>query len=948
MDGSGAGAPPVTRLAGRDRELRELDRHLTAARAGEGRLLLLEGPAGIGKSALLAELRPLAAAAGVRWLSARGSELERDYPFGIVRQLLEPALVGEGDEVPEGAAALAGGAFGAPDAAGAVTEPGFAVLHGLFWLVVNLAERRPLVLCVDDVQWADAPSLRFLDHLALRLDGLPVLGALAARAGDAALTVGPIARLLAHADVHPMRVDPLTPEAVGRMVGALLEADVPADLVAACHEVTGGNAFLVREVAGELRRSGRGAAADPAVIRSLAPPAIVRSLRLRLEALPADAVALARAVAVLGDGCALRAAAQLAWLEADAARAGAETLAEADLLAPQRPLRFAHAVVAAAAREGMGAEVRGELHRRAARMAAAGRDGPPDLDAAAGHLLAVDPDGDPEAARVLRAAAAQASRRGAADTASTYLRRALAEPPAAAELPGVLVDLAGAAGFAGEGDALVFAERALEVAPSADVRLAAAREAAMVHVTAGRHEVAAATMAAVLDDPALDPVSRMAGEGLLLISAAIAADARRAHATRMAAARDLVARLGDAAPAALLVLAGFELVLVDGEVARGAELVTRALAGGRLLRESTADSPVPYIATNALIVAGRYELAEATVNEVLADAAARGSIRAYALGTAQRGLCRLRHGRIAAAEADARASLERHEGRSVVQRCVASATLAGALAEGGDLAGAEAALRGVPAEARRPETHLGPVAEDLRARLLAAQGRWEEALMATGACAAWERAFGVRHGGWTAWRAVAANAHAALGDSDRAVELADEGVALARAYGVARTLGLALRGAGLVHGDPARLQEAVAVLEAGGVRGEAARAAVHLGAVLEREGRAAGARAAYDDALARAEACGSRRSEQAARDGLVRLGARPRRREVSGVHALTAGERRVAELAAAGTPNRAIAEQLFLTRKTVENHLTATYRKLGIASRAQLADRLEPTRVQVP
>ncbi|MCP5978921.1 hypothetical protein NL364_30975, partial [Klebsiella pneumoniae] len=79
-------------------------------------------------------------------------------------------------------AGLARAAFEAPAAAPAA-DLGFGVLHGLFWLVANLAERSPVVICVDDVQWADAPSLRFLDYLALRLEGLPVLGALAARAG---------------------------------------------------------------------------------------------------------------------------------------------------------------------------------------------------------------------------------------------------------------------------------------------------------------------------------------------------------------------------------------------------------------------------------------------------------------------------------------------------------------------------------------------------------------------------------------------------------------------------------------------------------------------------------------------------------------------------------------------------------------------------------------------
>ena len=147
---------------------------------------------------------------------------------------------------------------------------------------------------------------------------------------------------------------------------------------------------------------------------------------------------------------------------------------------------------------------------------------------------------------------------------------------------------------------------------------------------------------------------------------------------------------------------------------------------------------------------------------MIADAAARGSLRAYALGTAQRGLCRLRHGRLGAAEADARASLDVAESRSVVQTAVAAAALAGALTETGDCDDAAAVLDLVPADGRRPDTHVGAVVEDVRAHLYAAQGRWEEVLVATEACAAWERHFGVRHGGWPAWRSLAAAAHAAL------------------------------------------------------------------------------------------------------------------------------------------------------------------------------------------
>lgn len=919
------------RLVGREPELEALEAHLGAACSGAGCMVLVEGPSGIGKSALIGELRPRGEAVGVRWLSARGSELERDFPFGIARQLFEPAVLAD-PTLLTGAAGLAGGALGVP-APGPAPEPGFPLLHGLFWLVASLAHAQPLVLCVDDVQWADPPSLRFLEHLSMRLDGLSVLGILSARTGD---------RLLEHADLRRVPVAALDRDAVETIVRHELgQDDVPEALVAACHEVSGGNAFLLREVAGELRRSGAGAGTDPGAVRRLAPPTIVRALRVRLESLPALAVALARAVAILGVECEIAAAAALAGLELPAAQDAADLLVSEALLAPGRPLRFVHAVVRTAACETMPMSRRAELHRGAAATA---MQAPGGLATAAGHLLVVDPAGEPATAAVLRDAAAEARRRGAPDIASTYLRRALAEPPEPATVPALLVELASAASYAGEADAADLAGQAIARADTPALRLAASREAALLHSYEGRYREAADLMAEALAEPDLPPAERLQGEALLLVNAAIHADARRAHADRLDAARELGDRLGDAASPGLQVIAGIEHVFITGDAVRGAALLERAMAGGRLLRELTADTPFPYITGNGLIAAGRYRAAETLLTATIQDAAARGSIRGFALATAQRGLARVRAGRLLQGEADARASLDRADAGSLVQTAIAAAALAGALVARGDLGAAEAAIGAVPLEGRRPDRQVGATVEELHGRLLLAQGRWDDVLLACATCAEWERWFGVRYGGWTGWRGMAAEAHAALGDRARAAEVAAEGVRLARGYGVARPLGLCLRGAGRVATDPAEriglLAEAAAVLLAGGVRADAAQVLADLGCAHAAAGSADEAREPLRQALTTAEAIGARPVEQQARDALVALGDRPRRSRVSGALALTPAERRVADLAANGLSNREVAEQLFLTLKTVENHLTSVYRKLGISSRAQVADRL--------
>src|SRR5262245_60950653 len=176
----GAGRLPAPLLE-REEDLAALRALVDAAASGNGGFALIEGSAGIGKTRLLAETRALGTEAGMRVLSARGGELEREFAFGVVRQLLEPLLAGADDderaELLAGAAGLAAplfddAALAEPPSGGGVS---FAVLHGLYWLTANTAFAQPTLLLTDDLHWADAPSLRWLAHLVRRLDGVPLL-----------------------------------------------------------------------------------------------------------------------------------------------------------------------------------------------------------------------------------------------------------------------------------------------------------------------------------------------------------------------------------------------------------------------------------------------------------------------------------------------------------------------------------------------------------------------------------------------------------------------------------------------------------------------------------------------------------------------------------------------------------------------------------------------------
>ena len=204
--------------------------------------------------------------------------MERGFGFGIVRQLLEVALLGadpaERARLLAGAARLAEPVFTDVSAAEDTSDLAFATLHGLYWLVVNMTERGPLVLAVDDAHWADEPSLRFLLHLAHRLAGLPVTLALAVRTGSERHRedLGP---LMLEARPPVLRPRPLGEDAVASLVRGEHGRERQPQLCRACAEATGGNPFLLSELLGEFRRDARAVdAIDPQAVHRLAPERI--------------------------------------------------------------------------------------------------------------------------------------------------------------------------------------------------------------------------------------------------------------------------------------------------------------------------------------------------------------------------------------------------------------------------------------------------------------------------------------------------------------------------------------------------------------------------------------------------------------------------------------------------------------------------------------------------
>src|SRR6476659_5856005 len=243
-------------LLERGDELARIESALAEARAGRGTFVVIEGSAGIGKTALLAAVRAEAEDSGMRVLRSRGTELERDFAFGVVRQLFEPALA-EASELEradwlQSAAGVAGGLLGLPGACPADrlpasgVDPSFAILHGLYWLCANLAAAGPLCLVVDDAHWADAPSLRYLAFLLTRLEELDAALVLATRPREAGTDAELVATLSTDPSADVIRLPPLTSVAVAQLVESELAGAPDAVFIDACLRATRGTPFLMR------------------------------------------------------------------------------------------------------------------------------------------------------------------------------------------------------------------------------------------------------------------------------------------------------------------------------------------------------------------------------------------------------------------------------------------------------------------------------------------------------------------------------------------------------------------------------------------------------------------------------------------------------------------------------------------------------------------------------
>src|SRR5437763_1255636 len=272
-------------------------------------------------------------------LSARGGELEGEFAFGIVRQLFEAQLAAVTPnaraELLVGAAELSASLFAsAPTlASGEADESSFAMLHGLYWLAANFAARKPTLLVVDDLHWADEPSLRWLVYLARRLEGLPLLLLVGTRPPAQADFPALVVELLADPTGMSIRPGSLGEEATAVLARSRLGAEPDPLFTAALQTGSGGNPLFLLALLDAMCREEVTPTADQAAhVLELGPHAISRGIAARLTHLPTEATALLRAAATLGDRTELSLAASLADIEPNTALSAASALVGVDLL----------------------------------------------------------------------------------------------------------------------------------------------------------------------------------------------------------------------------------------------------------------------------------------------------------------------------------------------------------------------------------------------------------------------------------------------------------------------------------------------------------------------------------------------------------------------------------------------------------------------------------------
>ncbi|TQL97447.1 regulatory LuxR family protein [Actinoallomurus bryophytorum] len=912
----GPGGRLARRLYGREPELAALTSVLDAVGRGGSRLLSLEGAAGTGRSALLAKVRSDARRRGWTVVTGRASILEAANDFGVLRQVLagSPAPQ-DGRSVP----ALLGGS---------VPNEDFSPFD-LFELasahLFDFDAGAPVLITVDDLQWCDALSLRWLAYLAHRSANLPLAVVVAGSPGEMSedrLLVDELITSCERRTLHGLHET-----AVGQWITDALEARPDEAFAAGCRRATGGNGALLAELLTALAaRSVPPVDESAALIESMGRTAVAGRVLPWIKRAGPEALAVARAVAVLGDDSELLMVAELAGLDVDTAAKAVDRLIRLDILSDTSPLRYVHSLTRAVVNSGISAGLRTSQRLRAARVV---RDHYAEPERAMPHIMAVDRSGEPWVLDALRAAAESALARGMAQSAAGYLRRALREPMPPAARAGLLADIGAIELGAGVDGAQNTLLEALDLATEPSLRVRIGVDLAYGDATAGRSLEPALELVdeacAALPPERRDLVAE--AEFGLFMAYAASADSGEFFGRRLPRLRERVA--GDDR---LTALAGVVEAWSDTRRGRDrAGCVHRVRAALEVVdRRKPRDVQLRWLAASLLVDAEEYHLAGA-----LCETDGRFTHRQSGAGDAAIAAC-LR-GRLAHGRGDLKAARTEYDSALETPQSAGPARMLWLLTDIGDLDGADRLVRDHGPAAEAGPTWASAAFAFARASLCMARNQYKDALQGFLESGRILCALGIDNPAGLAWRSQAARCHALLGDTVAAAPLAEEELRLARLWGGPRALSTALAATGVVTLDVEPALEAVSVLNGLDADLHRAAALVDLGTVQLEAGAAEEAQQHLQDGFALAREINARPVSLRAARYIRRAGGRPDLGRISGVTALTAQERAAAERAVTGATNRQIADEMVLTQRTVEQYLTSAYRKLGINGRAELA-----------
>ncbi|MFI1801740.1 ATP-binding protein [Streptomyces sp. NPDC020379] len=904
---------------------------LKSAGEGRGQSVLVEGTAGMGRTRFLRSVMDAAEEHGLHLLTARARAAEQGVGYSLAQQLMAGART-----------LLAGDAFGAlggrdPDGPDPATGQGLPQA-----LAPVLATGTPLLLAIDDLQWADTPSLRCLGYFMARLENTPVAVVATVALGE---TPGDevMAEVLS-AFRHRVLLRGLSAADTARLAAEAFGRAPAQPFVDACRTATGGSPYLLEALFREMRLHGLRPGITADRVRELAPVEVADTLLPRYERAYPGAGTVLEAVAVLDGSATGATVARLTGLDGLRAADLVEVLVRAGALTGQGSvIRFAQPLVRTAVLARIPPSRRDALHARAARLLQ--ESGAPAEEVASQLLCVRSRSGLHWMCAVLCAAAGEVIQRGDADRARAYLRRGLEECEGLCQ--GKLLHALGQIELAADPAAAVeHLRRALGLRPDipgrVDIRLCIAH--------------------------ALQLLGRPAeAERVLLEGIGEARSVRERSAEMLRAERCLLRELNlavdvdmDADTAGTAASLPLDAAATPGD--RHTRLSLAALRSSRrgeqrdlavrrarqALQEEhpTLDWRIATrtVPLQVLSQADELDLALAECQALLDRAGAEGSRTLLAMAHGMRAEVRYRTGDITGCLRDARTALAPGQTSPAghwSRTGQAVAALVASLLETGELRQANRLLREFGLDAGVPDAASFAALLFHRGRLRAACGYLEAGLADLMECGRRLTAAGQLNPSVMSWRSEAALIHAALGDRGTALLLVDEELGRARQWGGRRAIGRALRVSGLLAkgrtGETA-LREAVEVLEASSARLDLARSLTDLGIVLRKASRLGEAREHLRRAQSLTEQCGATMLAQTVRQELLAAGARPRRLTEVGIDALTPTERRVALMAVAKLTNREIAMKMFVTQRTVELHLSRVYRKLSVPGRSGLTD----------